>query len=253
MKPAFFLPLALGLLVSCSPGSQPAGYVLQFGSDFDVGRNFVDDLGISVVVAVDVSGSMIDAPQSGGEPKYVQASQALATVTAYLGALTQTQPDLKIQLAILKFSGRVETLLPLTIVDQATLDRLRVLSRPENFLPDGGTAIGKAVEAGARILAQSGTILNSLIVVTDGENTDAPSPVEAIQAVYANRNSASTSEVTVTTSTQLLSFIGFDIDSPQFQTFHDLGGRVTSAANQAELESSLKNLLEADITKLEGN
>lgn len=258
--PLAFLPLLI--LISCDGPSKKAfqgasaedtGYRLQFGHDFNPGMNFVDDFGISVALIIDVSGSMKDPPQTGGAPKYIQAAQAMATVAGYLETLAQQQPDLKIQVAVFTFNSRVIQLMPMTTLDHEGIRQLKAIARPESFLPEDKTAIGLAIEAGARVLAQSGTILNSLIVVTDGENTAGIEPVDAIDALYHDRNTASTEDLRVTTSSQLLSFIGFDIKSAQFQTFHEMGARVTSAANQGELESSLKTLLEADITKLEGN
>lgn len=229
----------------------PEGYALAFSDDFDAGMNFVDDFGISIVLAVDVSGSMADSPAGGGDRKYIQATNALITVSDYLMGLAEKQSDLKIQVALLRFSDKVEVVLPMTLLDEGGYARLRQMCAPANFAPGGGTAIGAGLQKGSELLAQSGTIFNSLIVVTDGENNRQPEPADVIDAIYANRNDKSTDAMKVRTSTQLLSFIGFDIESPQFDLFHRLGGRVTSASNQAELEDSLKALLEADITKLE--
>ena len=55
----------------------------------------------------------------------------------------------------------------------------------------------------------------------------------------------------VITDTQLISVIGFDIDSPKFAKLRDLGARLSSAGNREELGAGLRDLLEADITKLE--
>jgi hypothetical protein len=253
--------IALFVAASCGPGGSPprmgifkgtSGYVLQFGSDFKPGMNAVDDVGISVAIILDVSGSMADPPRSGGEPKYLQASKAFAAITDYLEGLTKRQKDLKVQVTLLKFSDGVDTVLPMTELTAAGAARLKAAVNPENFRPDGGTAIGAALEAGARALAQSGTIFNSLIIITDGENNADPDPLEVMDAIYANRNSASTQGFPITTSTQLVSFVGFDLSSPQFERFHDHGARVSAADSQTELEEGLKSLLEADITKLEG-
>ena len=73
-----------------------------------------------------------------------------------------------------------------------------------------------------------------------------------MDAIYANRNTATTKDYAVMTSTQLVSFVGFDVTSPQFGRFHEKGARISSADNQAELEQGLRAFLEADITKLEG-
>jgi len=228
-----------------------SGYVLEMGDDFRRGMNRVDDLGISIAVAMDSSGSMGNQPNSAGDPKYVQAAEALATVADYLEGLARSKPDMKIKVALVKFSGTVSTVLPLTTLDEAGIAKLRAACVPDNFLPKGGTAIGLALERGASILAQSGTIFNSLIVITDGENTINPSPEDVIKAIYANSNDQSLEDDPVRTDTQLISVIGFDVESPQFARMHDLGARVTSAGNREELGAGLKDLLEADITKLE--
>ena len=72
-----------------------------------------------------------------------------------------------------------------------------------------------------------------------------------IEAIYSNRNTASTADIRVNTDTQLLSFIGFDVDNGQFGDYAKLGARITATDDQTGLENSLKSLLEADITKLE--
>ena len=221
------------------------GYVLQFGKDFKPGLNSVDDVGISVAIILDVSGSMGDPPRTGGDPKYLQASRAFATITSYLEGLTQRQKDLKVQVTLLKFSNGVDTVLPMTVLNAVGIEKLKVASSPDNFHPDGGTAIGAALEAGSQALAQSGTIFNSLIIITDGENNVDPDPLEVMDAIYSNRNSATTGDFAVTTSTQLVSFVGFDVSSPQFGRFHDKGARISSADNQAELEQGLRSFLEA--------
>ncbi len=238
-----------------APGSpKPAkksGYELSFGDDFKAGMNYVDDLGISIVIAMDVSGSMANRPKSGGEVKYLQAADALGTVTEYLASLAASMPDIRVNVAILSFSSGVKTILPLTVLDKEGLALMRGACEAANFEPKGTTAIGKALERGSEILAQSGTIFNSLIVVTDGENTNPPKPEDVMKAIYANNNNKSTEDNPVRTSTQLVSVVTFDVYGPEFDRLHDLGARIISASDRAELESGLKNLLEADITKLE--
>ena len=240
-------------LSSCTP-RPPAvkGYTLQFGKDFKAGMNSVDELGLSIVLLVDVSGSMADPPAGGGSPKYIQAAQAFGTIADFLEGFAARHRDLVVKVAILKFSDKVKLVLPLTTLDERGTHALQgIASNPKNFRPEGKTAIGSAIEAGSELLAQSGTIFRSMIVVTDGESNIGTDPSEVIDAIYADRNSASTKDMPVGTATQLLSFVGFDSDSGSFGPFHDRGARITSAQDQAGLESGLKGLLEADITKLE--
>ncbi|HAP43869.1 MAG: hypothetical protein A2087_02225 [Spirochaetes bacterium GWD1_61_31] len=228
-------------------------YSLQFSPEFRPGQASRDDLGVSVVLAVDVSGSMFDIPLTGGPQKYIQASQALVRVVDVLERLVANSPSVQvIRLGIVKFDDDVVPLLPLTSLDVATLRKVRSLvSDPNNFAPGNTTAIGAALELGAEWLAQSGTILRSLIVVTDGINTAGQDPERVLAAIYANRNSAATADFPVYTNTTLISLIGFDIDQGQFSALEALGARVTSAADEQQLSVVLSNLLEADITRLE--
>ena len=260
MKKFVAFILAAFLLVSCAkkiettsenaPPKKP-GYHLKFPSDFKVGMNSVDDFGISVAIIMDVSGSMSNAPKGGGDKKYIQANNALKTVTNFLIQMAEKQKDLKIQVSILRFSSGVELVLPLTVLNSDGISKLKASTNIKFFEPDGGTAIGEAVEKGASILAQSGTILNSLIVISDGENTGSLTPDVALDALYDNRNTASTADYEVRTSSQMVSFVGFDVSSGIFDNVKKKGARVASATNQVELEQSLTSLLEADITKLE--
>jgi len=228
-------------------------YVLQFGEDFKPALASRDDLGITVELAIDVSGSMSDSPHSGGAAKYVQASQALVRVVEVLGRLVRNAPEGQaLKVGLLSFNQDVTELLPPTTMDVEGIARLAALvGDPENLTPGGSTAIGEAIQIGAARLSQSGTILRSLIVVTDGENTAGLAPAWALSALYGNRNSASTPDYAVYTSSILVSFIGFDVDSGTFEPMSRYGARVLSASDRAQLESALSGLLEADVTKLE--
>jgi hypothetical protein len=230
-----------------------AGYVLGFGPDFKPLLASRDDLGISVVLAIDCSGSMSEAPKSGGEAKYLEASKALGQVVEVLGRLVKEAPKGQVlKVGVLRFSDQVAEVLPLRVMDEEGIAQLASLvGDPANLAPGGSTAIGAAIEKGAEWLSQSGTILRSLIVVTDGDNRAGVEPSWALSAVYGNRNSASTPDYPVLTSSILVSFIGFDIDSGIFKPLAKYGARILSATNQGELAASLAGILEADITKLE--
>ena len=164
------------------------GYVLQFGKDFKPGMNSVDDVGISVAIILDVSGSMGDPPRSGGRSQVPPGLEGLRDDHELPRRTHRRQKDLKVQVTLLKFSNGVDTVLPMTELNAEGIEKLKLCSSPENFRPDGGTAIGAALEAGAEALAQSGTIFNSLIIITDGENNNDPDPLGVMDAIYANRN-----------------------------------------------------------------
>ena len=130
---------------------------------------------------------------------------------------------------------------------------LNITSSPDNFYPSGNTAIGETLEIGTEMLAQSGTIFKSLIVISDGENTSGVSPITVMDAIVKNKNNKTTTDFPVSTSSILVSFVGFDIDTDnnEFSKLHDIGARVMSAGNKIELNETLKNVFLADITKLE--
>lgn len=233
----------------------PEGYVLRFGEGFNPALAARDDLGIAVVVAVDVSGSMAASPAAGGRAKYVQASKAFSQVADTLERIAANAPEGQVVKAgVLVFSSEVRELLPLVELDAAGLARLRALVEdPKSFMPEGSTVIGSAIEAGVERLALSRLILRSLIVVTDGENARGPDPADVLEAVRANRTSASTEDFPVFTSSTLVSFIGFDVDADRFAPLEAYGARVVGASDQEELARVLSNLLEADATKLEAS
>ncbi len=259
----FLFFLIISLFISCSGKTvetaqkekplfdKKDGYILNFSKDFDKGRNAVDDFGVSFVIAVDVSGSMSDRTAGSGIRKYVQAASSLKAIAGFIKQLKETNPDILINVGIVKFSKSVQTVMPFTKMDDEGIKNFIAVAEPSNFSPEGSTAIGKAIEYSSEILAQSGTILNSVIVITDGENNVDPEPEKVIDAIYRNRNNISTESFKVLTSTQLINLISFDIDSSLFSGYKEMGVKILSASDQKELEETLKNLLVADISKLE--
>lgn len=239
---------------SLAPSCDEAGpYVLRFADDFDRGLSARDDLGISIVFAVDVSGSMEDPPAAGGEPKYVQAAAAIAQACdAIEEAIRKAPTGLVIKAGVLRFNEGVSVLLPLVRMDAEGLAALRAIGNdPGGLLPRGSTAIGSALERGTEALALSGTILRSLIVVTDGQSNTGPAPEAVLDAIYSDRNSASTAESPVYTNSTLASFIGFDVADGLFSGLEARGARVMSASDGDQLAATILGIIDADITKLE--
>lgn len=233
----------------------PGGYYLHFPDDFSPGLASVDDMGISVLIAVDISGSMEEPPARGPDtPKYLQASRALTDIVDFLGTLagSPSMEGMQLKVGIIGFWAQVEPIAPLTVMDSRGFDSLRaIVANPENFKPGGRTAIGKALESGAAILAGSGTILKSLIIISDGENTEGVDPALALAALNQNRNTASTPGMPVETRGILTTFVGFDVDTGIYSELADIGSRITSASDQDSLRQALQTVLAADITRLE--
>ena len=233
------------------PNKGKAGFTIRLGDDFSVGKNFIDDMGLSVALVVDVSGSMSDRPKAGGQPKYVQASESLARVLTFLCDLSLKRPDVPINVVIYRFSEEVEPVVAMTRVSETLRTAIPKVTDPELFEPQGGTAIGLAMERACASLAQSGTIMNSMIVITDGENTEDPNPEDVLLGMASNKNDKCTVDQPVYTDSQLVSFIGFDVSESIFGPLSRSGARIISAKDGAEVTACLTKILDADITRLE--
>lgn len=233
------------------PNDGKPGYTLRLGDDFSVGKNFVDDMGLSVALVVDVSGSMADYPKAGGDKKYVQATQSLAKVLSFLCDLAEKRPEIPINVKIYRFSEGVDRVAEFQRVNKNTRALIGQVVDPKIFYPQEGTAIGLAMEVACSDLAQSGTIMNSMIVITDGENTENPNPEDVLLGMASNKNDKCTVDQAVYTDSQLVSFIGFDVSESVFGPLARSGARIIAAKDEAELTASLIKILDADITRLE--
>jgi hypothetical protein len=238
---------------------EPLRYQLVFGDNFNKSLASQDELGLSIIIAVDCSGSMSEAPKSDptGKVKYHIASESLTEIITFLTDFYEKQikqENTILKLGLLTFNSQPRILYNLQAVTAKSLSELKAItSKPENFEPNDKTALGDTLKMGTEILAQSGTIFKSLILITDGLNTTGDEPTDVLSAIIENRNNKNTRDFPVITNSILVSFIGFDIDSDEFSNLADLGARVTSAANRLELNESLKRLFLADITRLEAN
>jgi hypothetical protein len=232
-------------------------YKLKFSDTFNRAVASQDDLGVSIVIALDCSGSMADklAASSESTPKYKIAAESLSEVVAFLENFYKTKirgQGIALKLGLLRFNSEVKVLYKLSEMDDKHFSEIKAITaQPELFSPDGKTAIGETLKVGTEMLAQSGTIFKSLIIITDGENTYGEQPDTVLQAIVDSRNNKSTKDFPVFTNSILVSFVGFDVESDTFSNLKGIGSRVMSAANKTALDDSLKNLFLADITKLE--
>jgi hypothetical protein len=242
---------------STDPAEEYTGDGLVFSDSFNRALASQDELGVSIVIALDCSGSMGDSLSNSTDktPKYKLASESLTEVLDFLDEFYRTKikgQGIELKFGLLRFTDKVKVLYDITVMDEVRFREVRgITSRADVFSPGGKTAIGKTLEVGTEMLAQSGTIFKSLIVITDGENTIGVEPEPVLRAIVENRNNKSTRDFPVLTSSVLVSFVGFDMESDAFQSLGSIGSRVMSAANKTTLNESLKNLFLADITKLE--
>ncbi len=232
-------------------------YQLIFSDSFSKSLASQDDLGLSIFIAIDCSGSMRDLPKNAADDKqkYQIASESLTEIVTFLNNFYQNiskKENLKLKVGLAKFSSKVQILFDLNDLNIDNFEKLKsITSDINNFQPTGYTAIGETLKICSEQLVQSGTIFKSLIIITDGENTTGVEPDKVLEAIVNNRNNKNTEDFPVLTNNILVSFVGFDVNSSIFNDLHDIGSRITSASNKEELNESLKNLFLADITKLE--
>jgi len=191
-----------------------------------------EGLGASIAIVIDNSGSMRDEAEGDSRPKYVVAREALEAMLASTDSFVAKQPDFPINVGLYRFSNRVTPMPPVARYDRSRL--LAVLdSMPE---PDGGTAIGRAMDVAREDLYRAGTFRKYILVVTDGENTTGRSPRRVAQEI--NRRSEGAVR---------MYFVAFDIDTERFAFVRDVRGEVVGARNGDALRLRLDEIYRGKI------
>lgn len=191
-----------------------------------------EGLGASVAIVVDQSGSMRDAARGDSRPKYHVAREAILEMLATTDSFIARQPDFPIKVGLFAFAGDVRTLVPVAPYDREAL-RSALQTMPP---PDGGTAIGEAMDVAREALYQSGTIRKYILVVTDGENTDGRSP-RSVAREIARRSEGAVK----------MYFVAFDIDANKFAFVREVRGEVLGAGNGIALRASLDTIYRGKI------
>jgi hypothetical protein len=185
-------------------------------------------LGASVAILLDQSGSMKDAPASGGkERKYVIARRALAEVLAQTDSFVVRQPGFPVNVGLYTFDSDVETVLPIAPFDRLGLERALEQLRT----PRGNTAIGEAMDVATADLYRSGTIRKYLLVVSDGENTSGREPDEVAREIARRSEGA-----------VRIFLVAFDIDADKFSFVNEVRGTVIEARDALALRAGLDTL-----------
>jgi Mg-chelatase subunit ChlD len=195
-------------------------------------RSADENLGAAVAIMVDNSGSM--AKRAGGDsrPKYVVAREALQQMLASTDSFIAKQPGFPIKVGLYQFSSTVRPLVPLQAYDRAALRR--ALESME--APNGGTAIGDAMDTAREALYQSGIIRKYILVVTDGENTDGRSPDDVAREIARRSEGA-----------VRMYFVAFDIDAQKFSFVREVRGEVLGARDGLALRASLDTIYRGKI------
>ena len=243
MRWAVYRRAGVGLLVAVGAAGLAAGVLGGCaregdGSDEDVADSaryapeVEEGLGASVAILVDNSGSMEEPAEGDERPKYVVAREALEAMLASTDSFVAGQPDFPVNVGLYEFSSRVRTLVPVGRYDRDALRSALAGMRA----PDGGTAIGRAMDAARADLYRAGTFRKYILVVTDGENTVGRSP-RSVAREIARRSEGAVR----------MYFVAFDVDADKFAFVRDVRGEVVGARNGAALRASLDQIYRGKI------
>ena len=191
-----------------------------------------EGLGASVAILIDNSGSMEKRSKGDTRRKYIVAREAIEAMLASTDSFVARQPDFPINVGLYRFSTRVRVMVPVSRYDRAALVAA-LDSMPE---PDGGTAIGDAMEKAREDLYRAGTFRKYILVVTDGENTDGTSPKRVAREI------AQRSEGAVR-----MYFVAFDVDADRFEFVREVRGEVVGASNGDALRARLDEIYRGKI------
>ena len=191
-----------------------------------------EGLGVSVVIVLDNSGSMADEAQGDERAKAVVARQAIEQALSATDAAVAKRPDFPVKVGIIAFSDVVESILP---VQPYRRESIRTaLSRLPS--PNGGTAIGDAMDSARVALYRAGTFRKVMLIVTDGENTDGRHPADVAREIAARSDGS-----------VRMYFVAFDTDPGKFGFVRAVKGDVVTAQNSPALQASLSTLYESKV------
>jgi hypothetical protein len=191
-----------------------------------------EGLGASIAIVIDNSGSMKEEAEGDSRPKYIVAREALEAMLASTDSFVARQPDFPINVGLYRFSSRVTQMLPVTRYDRSRLVAA-LNAMPE---PDGGTAIGTAMDSARAGLYRAGTFRKYILVVTDGENTNGRSPRRVAQEISRRSEGA-----------VRMYFVAFDIDADRFAFLREVRGEVVGANNGDALRARLDEIYRGKI------
>jgi hypothetical protein len=187
-----------------------------------------EGLGASVAILLDNSGSMDDRPSDGdGGTKAAIAKDVLLRVLSQTDSFATRQPGFPVNVGLYVFSKDVTRALPIGPYDREKL-RAAISGLSE---PDGGTAIGDAMEMAVSDLYSAGTIRKYILVVTDGENNEGSDPAEVAEEIERRSEGA-----------VRLFLVAFDIEGDKFRFVSETRGTLVEARNATALRAGLDTL-----------
>ncbi len=191
--------------------------------------------GTAVAILMDTSGSMahnVRGAKGQQRPKHEIASEALSRIVQYTGTWKKDHPERLLYLGIYHFSSNVAPVLPMAQFDQAKAEAA-LAKIPQ---PHSGTAIGRALEEGAKALYETGCVRKYVLCITDGENTSGQQPDLVARQLHGQTKG----EVEI-------HFVAFDIAAAKFHFLRDVNGYVVEASDGPQLQAELAKIYEKRI------
>ncbi|MFH0880513.1 MAG: vWA domain-containing protein [Lentisphaerota bacterium] len=198
--------------------------------------------GLALAIVYDTSGSMSDPVINAAgahEKKYLIARRALDAILDQLADYAAAaQPGatraVKAELIVLA-STKARVAIPL---QPFHADRFKKWIDSFNQ-PAGGTPLGKALEKASSDLLASPLTRKHILVLTDGENTEGPTPESVMPGLIKQAGTASTK--------LQFHFVAFNVAGAVFNPIKNLGATVVSANDETQLNEQLEFILQKKI------
>jgi hypothetical protein len=189
--------------------------------------------GIAVSIVYDGSGSMRDSVPGADQqptPKYLIANKAVASIIQQLVAFSQVKHT-PVQAGLVYFvDGQIHE--GIALADLTPASGAAFTDWTHNFKgPNGGTPLGKAMQAARRQLEQSHSLRKHMLVITDGASNSGISPDRVMREIRTSADSIP------------VYFVAFDMAASVFDRAKAEGATVVSASDEAQLNVEINHIL----------
>jgi len=198
--------------------------------------------GVALAIVYDTSGSMKDPvrDESGKpSPKYVIANRALIAIAKQIqnfATNSASESPRKIEAGVFVFDKNSAR----EAVKFGPFDERAIESWANTFSnPSGSTPLGNALTVASRAVFNSPLNHKHILVITDGMNTYGPKPEDVLPRLKAQAQRSGTALST--------HFVAFDVDAKVFAAVKKLDATVVSAADEKQLDTQLKFILQRKI------
>ncbi len=200
-----------------------------------------DEDGVALAIVFDTSGSMKEQVKGADgqmTAKYLIAARALKTIARRVQefATNPATGPRKVDAGLFVFQDPGVR----QAVNFGPLDARAIENWARNFSsPDGGTPLGTALTTAGQAVLNSGLSRKHVLVITDGINTVGPDPATTLPRL---KQQAARKETSLS-----VHFVAFDVEAKVFDGVKKLGATVVGAANETQLDTQLKFILEKKI------